>query len=135
MHVMNGLETLPKIREKYPSLKVIILTMHTDPGIVTTMMRMGANSYLTKNIDSELIYQAIKCVFEYDYYYSEAIETAWLGSDIQFERQGHEYTYKEQQIIDFVKQNKTIKEMAEIIDISESTVTAMMARLKIKTNQ
>lgn len=78
MPVMNGLEALPKLREKYPDLKVIVLSMHTDPQIITKMMRLGANSYLTKNVSADTIYEAIQCVYQYKYYYSEAIKSAFL---------------------------------------------------------
>ena len=78
MPVMNGIETLPIIREKYPDLKVIVLTMHNDSRMVTKMMSLGANTYLTKNSDSAKICEAIRCVHEYGYYYSEAIKEALL---------------------------------------------------------
>jgi DNA-binding NarL/FixJ family response regulator len=135
MPVMDGFETLLRIRKKFPDLKVIIMSIHTDPAIISEMMRLGANTYLGKNCNSETIYQAIRCVFEYNYYYSEAIETAWLGFDIRFERMGHEYTSKELDIIKFKKQGKSVREIAEIMDIGEGTVSAMLDKLKRKLNQ
>jgi len=35
MPVMNGIETLPKIKEKCPDLKVIVLSMHISPEVIT----------------------------------------------------------------------------------------------------
>jgi DNA-binding NarL/FixJ family response regulator len=78
MPVMNGIETLPIIREKYPDLKVVVLTMHDNPRMVIKMMSLGANAYLTKNSDSAQICEAIRCVYEYGYHYSEAIKEALL---------------------------------------------------------
>src|ERR1700676_1904645 len=95
MPVMNGIETLPKVKEKYPDLKIIILSMHNSTEIITKMMQLGANSYLSKNTDGEVIYQAIKCVQEYNYYYSESIERAYLGATLKFDRTGRIYSYKE----------------------------------------
>jgi DNA-binding NarL/FixJ family response regulator len=135
MPVMDGFETLLRIRKKFPDLKVIIMSIHTDPAIISEMMRLGANTYLGKNCNSETIYQAIRCVFEYNYYYSEAIKTAWLGSDIRFERMGHEYTSKELDIIKFQKEGKSAREIAQLMDISERTVLAMLDKLKRKMNQ
>src|SRR5665213_3215272 len=45
MPVMDGIVTLPKIRERYPELKVIVLSMHNSPEVITKMMQLGANSY------------------------------------------------------------------------------------------
>ncbi len=129
MPVMNGLETMPKIREKYPNLKVIILSMHTDFSIIKRMMELGANSFLTKNIDAKDIYRAIKCVLEYDYYYSEPIELSFLGPRPRFGRMGKVYTEKEEKIIKLLKENKSELEIAQIMDLSESTVTWIIDRL------
>lgn len=129
MPVMDGVETLPKIRAKYPDLKVIILSMHNSPEILTKMMRQGANSYLTKNTEGEIIYRAIKCVFEFDYYYSESIEHAYLGPNLEFDRIGRKYNVKELKLIELIKENKSKREMAEILDISESTVSLIAERI------
>jgi DNA-binding NarL/FixJ family response regulator len=129
MPVMDGIETLPKIREKYPELKVIVLSMHSDRGIITKMMQLGANSYLSKNTDGEVIYQSIKCVQEYNYYYSESIEQAYLGSTLEFDRIGRKYSDKELKLIELIKDNRSKSEMAEILNISESTVSVIAERI------
>jgi DNA-binding NarL/FixJ family response regulator len=129
MPVMNGIATLPKVKEKYPDLKVIVLSMHTSPEIITKMMQLGANSYLSKNTDGEAIYQAIKCVQEYNYYYSESIEKAYLGASFKFDREGRTYNYKELEVIEFLKEKKTVKEMADKMDLSERTVSAIIDKL------
>src|SRR5690606_10818089 len=58
MPIMDGITTLPEIRKIYPHIKVIILSMHNDHSTISKLMEIGANSYLTKNSDSETIYQA-----------------------------------------------------------------------------
>src|ERR1017187_674461 len=58
MPIMDGIQTLPEIRKLYPHVKVIILSMHNDHSMISKLMEIGANSYLTKNTDSENIYQA-----------------------------------------------------------------------------
>jgi DNA-binding NarL/FixJ family response regulator len=59
MPVMDGHATLKVIRETYPNIKVIMLTMNDSPYLRTEMFKLGANAYLTKNDDAELIYEAI----------------------------------------------------------------------------
>jgi DNA-binding NarL/FixJ family response regulator len=60
MPIMDGIQTLPEIRKVRPDAKVIILSMHNDHSMISKLMEIGANSYLTKNSDSETIYQAIR---------------------------------------------------------------------------
>jgi DNA-binding NarL/FixJ family response regulator len=64
MPIMDGIQTLPEIRKAHPQVKVIILSMHNDHSMISKLMEIGANSYLTKNSDSETIYQAIKTCYE-----------------------------------------------------------------------
>src|SRR2546429_6680764 len=55
MPVMNGIDALPKIKNLYPSIKVIILSMDMDYSTILKLLEMGANSYLIKNSDPELM--------------------------------------------------------------------------------
>ena len=45
-----------------------MLTMHDEATMITRLMELGANSYLTKDSDSELIYEAIKTCHEQEYF-------------------------------------------------------------------
>jgi len=129
MPVLNGIETMPRIKERYPNLKVIVLSMHNARETIIKMLQLGANSYLTKNSSSEDIYRAIKCVDEYDYFYSVPMEWALLGPSLQFKRTGKKYGQKELQILELLKQQKTATEIGEILNITEKTVSAMISKL------
>src|SRR6188768_144167 len=67
MPIMDGLTTLPEIKRLYPDVKVIMLSMHNDHSVISRMMEIGANSYLTKESGAEMIYDAIKAVFQEDF--------------------------------------------------------------------
>src|SRR5882762_5455528 len=78
MPIMDGITTLPEIRKLYPDVKVIILSMHNDHSMISKLMEIGANSYLTKNSDSETIYQAIKTCYEQEFFFNELTNKALL---------------------------------------------------------
>ena len=63
MPVMDGIEALPEIKKIRPNAKVIMLTMMDDHSMITKLMELGANSYLSKTSDSEVIYDAIKTCY------------------------------------------------------------------------
>lgn len=78
---MDGLAVLPilKTNDKYKDIKVIILSMHNQMSMVSKMMGMGANSYLTKESDRDLIYNAIVTCYERDYFFNDLTNKSLLN--------------------------------------------------------
>ena len=69
MPIMDGIATLPEVKELYPNIRIIMLTMMEEQSMITKLMELGANSYLTKTSDSEIIYEAIKTCYEHEFYF------------------------------------------------------------------
>ena len=80
MPIMDGITTLAEIKKLYPDIKVIMLTMVDDHSMITKLMELGANSYLTKTSDSEIIYQAIKTCHEQEFYFNSLTNKALLNN-------------------------------------------------------
>ena len=137
MPIMDGIQTLPEIRKIRPEAKVIMLSMHNDHSIISKLMEIGANSYLTKNSDSETIYQAIKTCYEQEFFFNELTNKA-LISGIRNKRtevvapQDAQLNDKELRVLKLMCEEKTTKEIADIVDISPRTVEAIRDRLKSK---
>ncbi|MBD0376195.1 MAG: response regulator transcription factor [Flavisolibacter sp.] len=139
MPVMDGLTTLPEIKKLYPDIKVIMLSMHNDHSVITRMMELGANSYLTKDSDSEVIYQAIKTCYEDEFYFNDLTNKALLNGlrNKSTQETAHDtdvqLTEKEITILRLMCEEKSTKEIADIVDLSPRTVEAIRDRLKAKT--
>ena len=67
MPIMDGIATLPEVKKLYPNIRIIMLTMMDDQSMITKLMELGANSYLLKSSDSEIIYEAIKTCYEHEF--------------------------------------------------------------------
>jgi DNA-binding NarL/FixJ family response regulator len=138
MPIMDGITTLPEIRRLYPQVKVIILSMHNDHSMISRLMEIGANSYLTKNSDSETIYQAIKTCFEQEFFFNELTNKALL-TGLRTKRvepvaaDDAQLNDKEMKILKLMCEEKTTKEIADIVDISPRTVESIRDKLKFKT--
>jgi DNA-binding NarL/FixJ family response regulator len=50
MPEIDGINAISIIRKEFESIKIIILTMYDDQEMITKMMEMGANAYLTKQL-------------------------------------------------------------------------------------
>jgi DNA-binding NarL/FixJ family response regulator len=70
MPEMDGINAIGLIRKEYEGVKIIVLTMYDDQEMITKMMEMGSNAYLTKTTDPEEIYQAILTCVNDDFYFS-----------------------------------------------------------------
>lgn len=138
MPIMDGISTLPEIHKINPNVKVIILSMHNDHSMISKLMEIGANSYLTKNSDSETIYQAIKTCYEQEFFFNELTNKALLtGLRTRKNEPEHvmdaQLSDKEIRILKLMCEEKTTKEIADIVDISPRTVEAIRDKLKTKT--
>ena len=74
MPVMDGFATLPSIKKLYPSIKVIVLSWNNDLTWVTAMINLGANTYLTKDDESENIIEAIRTCAVKEFYMNPLTE-------------------------------------------------------------
>ncbi len=138
MPIMDGLTTLPEIKKLYPDIKVIMLSMHNDQSVISKMMEIGANSYLTKDSDSEAIYQAIKTCYEQEFFFNDLTNKALLNG-LRTKRAPEPETVdvhlseKETTILKLMCEEKSTKEIADIVDLSPRTVEAIRDKLKAKT--
>lgn len=139
MPVMDGIATLPEIKKILPDAKVIMLTMNDELSMISKLMEIGANSYLIKNSDGETIYEAIKTVHVKEFFFNEYTNKAML-SGLRNKRKAEQHTAddadlseKEIQVLKLMCNEKSTKEIADIVDISPRTVEAIRDRLKVKT--
>ncbi len=139
MPIMDGIATLPEVKKILPNAKIIMLTMNDDVSMISKLMEIGANSYLIKNSDSETIYEAIKTVYLKEYFFNEYTNKAMLSglrSKRTIEPQisyDADLSEKEMQVLKLMCDEKSTKEIADIVDISPRTVEAIRDRLKMKT--
>jgi DNA-binding NarL/FixJ family response regulator len=141
MPIMDGVGALPEIKKNWPNIKVIMLTFMDDHSMITKLMELGANSYLAKTSDSEIIYEAIKTCFEQEYYFNSLTNKALLTNLKQrnnvtpqkmVQQEAH-LNDKEMTILKLMCEEKSTKEIADMVDLSPRTVEAIRDKLKVKT--
>jgi len=138
MPIMDGLSTLPEIKKLYPDVKVIMLSMHNDQSMISKLMELGANSYLTKESDSETICQAIRTVHADEFFFNDLTNKALLNrlrtrNDARDQMPDAALSDKEKTVLRLMCEEKSTREIAELVDISPRTVEAIRDKLKVKT--
>jgi DNA-binding NarL/FixJ family response regulator len=141
MPVMDGITALPEVKKLYPGIKVIMLTLLDDQSVITKLMELGANSYLVKTSDAEVIYEAIKTCHQQEFFFNSLTSKALLNNLRQknvispFSTSSEDATLSEKEItiLKLMCEEKSTREIAEAVDLSPRTIEAIRDKLKVKT--
>jgi len=124
MPVMDGAETCDVIIEKYPDVKIIVLTMHDSDKYVLHMMEMGVHAFLLKNTEPDELEKAIQAVVEKDFYHNEWVVSI-MRKNVKAQRpnfSNDELTEREKQIVQLVCRELSSKQIADKLSLSERTI-------------
>lgn len=140
MPIMDGIATLPELKRLYPQIKIIMLTMVDDQSMITKLMELGANSYLTKTSDSEIIYEAIVTCYQQEFYFNSLTNKALLNnlrqkipSQLKLQQEDAVLSDKEITVLRLMCEEKSTREIAEAVELSPRTIEAIRDKLKTKT--
>ena len=74
MPEMNGIEAARQITKKYPKIKVVILSVHSDPAFVDAALEAGASGYVLKLRASKELIPAIEDILAGRPYYPPGLQ-------------------------------------------------------------
>jgi DNA-binding NarL/FixJ family response regulator len=128
------------LRKEYEDIKIIVLTMYDDQQMISKMMEMGANAYLTKTTDPEEIYEAILTCMNEDFYFNSLVNNAVMGKLMQKKNVRMHYgntvtinfSEKELKILQLLAADKTTEEISKIIFLSPRTIETIRQNMKSK---
>ena len=138
MPEMDGINAISLIRKEYEAVKIIVLTMYDDQEMITRMMEMGANAYLTKTTDPEEIYQAILTCMNDDFYFNELVNKAVLlklqhkKTVRQFYPNPVKFSEKEIRILKLIADDKTTEDISKEVFLSPRTIETIRQNMKQK---
>src|SRR5690606_27223483 len=142
MPKMNGHELMLYIRDQYPNLKVIVLSMYDDVGHIMEMVEAGASGYLLKNITDKELLEAIRTVAAGKLYFSSEVSEKITTLAVQQQRRSEEnneprLTESEVEIVRLIASEYSNAQIAGQLYISERTVEThrknMLRKTKNKT--
>jgi len=138
MPELDGINALPLIRTENPDIKIVVLSMYDDQEMVSKMMEMGANAYLTKTTDPNEIYEAMLTCMNEDFYFNELVNQAVLlklnhkKNVRQFYPNAVKFNEKELQILKLLAEDKTTDEISQEVFLSPRTVETIRQNMKNK---
>ncbi|GIP40977.1 transcriptional regulatory protein DegU [Paenibacillus sp. J31TS4] len=145
MPVENGVVATQKLKEIFPSIKVIILSIHDDESYVFETLRKGASGYLLKDMEAESLINAIRSVVSGHAYIHPKVtgklinqlrkmtyldETGVALDNGHVKEAGVKYihspnsplTRREAEVLRLMAEGKSNKAIGEFLFISEKTV-------------
>lgn len=127
----SGLEVLGRVRELYPAMPVLILSVHDDVQYAMRMLAEGAAGYLTKESAPQELRLALEKVIHGSKYVSHALaEKLVLDFSSKQEKPHHENLSKrELQVLALIASGKSVKEVGDELNLSVKTVSTHRVRI------
>ncbi len=139
---LNGVEAIRQIHAAHPSIKTIVLSMHSENTIVNEALKAGCHGYVLKSSLFEEISLALDVINNGEHYLSPEITRVvvedYLHQDPEHESRGvHTLSSRERQILGLIAEGLGIKEIGQQLGISPKTADAtrrhIMQKLDLHT--
>lgn len=141
MKGLDGIGTTRKLRERFPELKVIILTMHSDEQYILEAVTAGAKGYVLKDYSSSSIIEAIKSVNRGEVFFDPKSSGKALGGlknqledSLKKKSGGPQLSRREIEILKLIAEGHLNKEISDKLYISIHTVRNHIANIFSKMN-
>lgn len=136
MPVFNGIEVTRQLKNNQNNIKIIILSMYNEPGLIKKLEAMGVDGFLLKNSDQEELVKAINTVVSGQKYFSSNLhqhqeKKANTFSEIP-SREFIDLTTREIEILKLIAEGLSNKEIGEQLYISHRTVDTHRTNLMKK---
>jgi len=136
MPVMDGYEATKWLKEKYPQVKVLALSMFEDDKAVIRMIRCGASGYVLKESRPRDLLEAIKTIAEKGVYINDLVSGKLIRS-VSGQDDAPALTVKELEFLKLCCSELTYKEIADQMFVSPRTVDnyreSLFQKLDIKS--
>ncbi len=132
----SGLDLISDIKQLFPKLPILVLTMHPEDRFAVRAFKAGAFGYLTKDAKPEEIIKAVRQVVTGRKYITPSIaEMLATEIDRDISKMPHELlSDREYQIMQLIASGKKVSEIAEKLSISIRTVNTYRSRVLEKMN-
>lgn len=137
MPEMDGIELNRIVKENYPKLKTLVVSMHIDGGMIDKLIRNNVDGYVPKNAEKEELLEAIRTIVKGEKYFSTEIKRAY--TDAMFEQKRQEevsLTDREKEVLKLIAEENTTQEIADTLFLSKHTIESyrknLISKLQVK---
>lgn len=128
-HRENGLVAVKKIKERYPDIKIVVVTSLVDAGILEQAKNSGADSLWYKDTDEAILMQVISRTMAGEHVFPDAPPVVKIGT-----AKSTEFTKSEMRVLRCLVKGMTYPQIAEKLNMEVVTVKYHVKNMLEKTN-
>lgn len=136
MPVMDGIELSNVVSKKYSNIKMLTVTMHTEPWVIKKLLKNNVKAIVDKTDSSEEIEKALCAVIEGNTYYCDSIKNKIFDNLTPNKVEQKSFlinlTNREKEVLQYITDGLTSSEIASKLFISTSTIESHRANLLLK---
>lgn len=138
MPASNGIEAIHEIKKRYPSVRVLVLTLHKSDEYIQESLRAGADGYILKDASNDELRVAVRSVLNGKTYLSPDISSKvvngylGLGEGSGVTSIWSTVTHRERQVLKLVAEGRSNRVIAEYLCLSVKTVEKHRSNLMRK---
>lgn len=123
MPLLNGLDAARKIKEQVPNIKFMFLTMRDDPNLAAAALELGAIGFILKHSAGQELLKALDHVLHGRPYLTPKLRAEdWVATKVRARQYSKEMTPRQREIIQLLAEGRSMKEIADILALSQKTV-------------
>ena len=137
MPEMDGIELNRMVKEKYPTLKTLVVSMHIDGGMIEKLIQNNVDGYVPKNAEKDELLTAMRTIVKGEKYFSQEIKRAY--TDAMFDNKKQEevhLTDREKEVLKLIANEYTTQEIADELFLSKHTIESyrknLISKLQVK---
>lgn len=134
MPEINGIELTKIIKEKYPSISVLIVSMHNDIEMISQLIKHNVDGFISKSTNKTELLEAITTISKGEKYFSKKIKDVYFQKKIIKKEEKIRLTKREIDVITLIAKEYTTQEIADELFLSKHTIESYRKTLISKLN-
>jgi DNA-binding NarL/FixJ family response regulator len=132
----SGLEVLQQVKQHYPKLPVLVLSVHSEDLYALRVLKSGASGYLNKDSAPEQLVAAVNRVMQGKKYITPTIAEKLANSlDHDLDKLSHEYlSDREFEVLKLIAGGMAVSDIAFRLSLSVTTISTYRSRIMTKMN-
>ena len=126
----NSLDHIGKIIESHPDIKILLLTYMCETAVIKRAFNSGAKGYVLKSSTADEIMDGIRSVYRNETFMCNKTHEQFSKKDKIYET----LTPRERDILKLIVEGKTMKEIADVLNLSFETVRSYCKYIRLKMN-